>query len=46
VLERVLQFGTAVIQCDSCFIYVLEDNALVLRATNPHTDVVDRPQLR
>ena len=43
VLERVLQFVTAVIQCDSCFIYVLEENALVLRASkNPHVDVVDR----
>jgi len=47
VLERVLQFVTAVIQCDSCFIYVLEDNALVLRASkNPHTDVVDRLTMR
>ena len=37
VLERVLQFVTAVIQCDSCFIYVLEDNALVLRASKNRT---------
>jgi signal transduction protein with GAF and PtsI domain len=43
VLDRVVQFVTAVIQCDSCFIYVLEEDTLVLRASkNPHSDVVDR----
>jgi uroporphyrinogen-III synthase len=47
VLERVVQFVAAVIQCDSCFIYVLEDDALVLRASkNPHNDIVDRLTLR
>ena len=30
------------VSCDSCFIYVLEGNALVLRASkNPHPEVVD-----
>jgi uroporphyrinogen-III synthase len=42
VLERIVQFVTTVIPCDSCFIYVLEEEKLVLRASkNPHADVVD-----
>jgi signal transduction protein with GAF and PtsI domain len=47
VLGRVVNFVSTVVQCDSCFIYVLEDDALVLRASkNPHIDVVDRLKLR
>jgi len=43
VLTRVLDFVTAVIPCDSLFVYVLEDEKLVLRASkNPHADLVDR----
>ena len=43
VLERIVEFVTTVIPCDSCFIYVLEDQNLVIRASkNPHADVVDR----
>lgn len=42
VLERIVDFVTTVIPCDSCFIYVLEDDKLVLRASkNPHVDLVD-----
>jgi len=41
VLERIVEFVTTAIPCDSCFIYVLEDQNLVLRASkNPHADVV------
>jgi len=47
VLNRVLNFVSTVVQCDSCFIYVLESDQLVLRASkNPHSDVVDRLKLR
>ena len=47
VLGRVVTFVSTVVQCDSCFMYVLEDDALVLRASkNPHADVVDRLKLR
>ena len=47
VLSRVVDFASSVVQCDSCFIYVLEDDALVLRASKtPHPDVVDRLTLR
>ena len=43
VLNRIVDFASSLIQCDSCFIYLLEDNQLVLRASkNPHADVVDR----
>jgi uroporphyrinogen-III synthase len=42
VLDRIVDFANSVINCDSCFVYVLEDNQLVLRASkNPHSDVVD-----
>ncbi len=47
VLGRVVDFVTAVVQCDSCFVYVLDDEALVLRASkNPHPEAVDRLKLR
>ena len=47
VLGRVVTFVSTVVQCDSCFIYVLEDDSLVLRASkNPHADVLDRLKLR
>jgi signal transduction protein with GAF and PtsI domain len=47
VLDRVVNVVSAVVQCDSCFVYVLEDDALVLRASkNPHPDAVDRLKLR
>ena len=43
VLSRVLHFVSSVMQCDSCFIYVLEDDELVLRASkNPRPEAVDR----
>jgi uroporphyrinogen-III synthase len=42
VLDRIVDFACSVINCDSCFVYVLENNQLVLRASkNPHTDLVD-----
>jgi uroporphyrinogen-III synthase len=47
VLSRVVEFVASVVQCDSCFIYVLEEDDLVLRASKtPHPDVVDRLTLR
>jgi len=43
----VVDFVTMIIPCDSCFIYVLEEEKLVLRASkNPHADVVDRLGLK
>jgi signal transduction protein with GAF and PtsI domain len=47
VLARVVTFVSTVVQCDSCFIYVLDEDALVLRASkNPHPDAVGRLKLR
>ena len=43
VLRDVVEFVTAVVKCDSCMVYVLENDELVLRASkNPHPEVVDR----
>lgn len=47
VLSRVVDFASALVKCDSCLIYVLDEDELVLRASkNPHPDVVDRLKLR
>ena len=47
VLDRVVQFVSSVVKCDSCFVYVLEGDDLVLRASkNPHPEEVDRLKLR
>ena len=44
VLDRIVDFSCSVISCDSCFVYVLEDDKLVLRASkNPHSL---QPQLK
>ena len=43
VLERIVEFVSAVVRCDACLLYVLEGDELVLRASkNPHPDVVGR----
>jgi signal transduction protein with GAF and PtsI domain len=47
VLGRVVEFLSAVAKFDSCFVYVLEENDLVLRASkNPHAEIVDRLKLQ
>lgn len=47
VLALVVEFVSAVVKCDSCFIYALENDELVLRASkNPHPEAVDRLKLR
>jgi signal transduction protein with GAF and PtsI domain len=46
VLARVVDVASALVKCDSCFVYVLEDDELVLRASkNPHQEVIDRLKL-
>jgi uroporphyrinogen-III synthase len=43
VLGRIMDIVTTVVPCDSCFLYIVEQDKLVLRASkNPHADVVDR----
>jgi signal transduction protein with GAF and PtsI domain len=47
VLELIIALVVSEVACDSCFIYVLENDELVLRASkNPHPEVVDRLRLR
>jgi uroporphyrinogen-III synthase len=47
VLDEVVTFVTRVVKCDSCMVYVLEGEELVLRASkNPHTEVVDRLKMK
>src|SRR5580704_9184195 len=47
VLARVVDFVSTVVHCDSCFLYVMEDGGLTLRASkNPHPEVIDRIKLR
>jgi signal transduction protein with GAF and PtsI domain len=47
VLAQVVEFAADLVECDSVFIYVLEEDELVLRASkNPHQEIVDRLKLR
>jgi uroporphyrinogen-III synthase len=47
VLKTVVDLASAVLKCDSCFVYVLEAGELILRASkNPHTEALDRLTLR
>jgi uroporphyrinogen-III synthase len=47
VLGRVVEIISAVVETDSCFVYILEGDELVLRASkNPHAEAVDRLKLR
>src|ERR1700747_2535907 len=47
-LEQIIEFVSAVVKCDSCFVYLREEDELVLKASkNPHEDeVIDRLKLR
>ena len=47
VLNRVVHVMCGVVQCDSCLIYVLDGEQLVLRAAKePRADIVNRLKLR
>lgn len=47
VLNQIVNLIETLLSCDSCFVYVLEDNQLMLRASkNPHPDVIDHLGLR
>ena len=47
VLGRIVDFATSVVNSDSCFVYVLEGDELVLKASkNPHPAEVNRLKLR
>jgi len=43
VLQRIVDIACSVVRCDSCFVYVLENDRLVLRASkNSHDDLVGK----
>jgi signal transduction protein with GAF and PtsI domain len=47
VLARVVEFASVLVKCDSCLIYVLDGEELVLRASkNPHPEIVNRLKLK
>lgn len=47
VLTHVVEFVSATVPCDSCFVYLLEDEDLVLRASKtPHPEAVGRLRMR
>jgi uroporphyrinogen-III synthase len=47
VLKQVVEFASSVVKCDSCFVYILEGNELVLLASKkPHPGAVDRLKLK
>ena len=47
VLGLIVEFASTVVRCDSCFVYILEGEDLVLRASkSPHREVVDRLKIR
>lgn len=42
VLQRVVEFATAIVRCDACLIFVLQGEKLVMRASKiPHAELVD-----
>lgn len=47
VLNEVVNFATSVVTCDSCFVYLLEGDELVLRASkNSHPEAVGKLKLK
>lgn len=47
ILELVVDFASSAVNCDSCFVYILEDGNLILRASrNPHPDLLNNLKLR
>ncbi len=47
LLHEIVEFAAAVVTCDSCFVYVLEDEQLVMRASrNPHPEAVGKLTLK
>jgi len=46
LLKEVVEFATSVVRCDSCFVYILEGNELVLSASrNSHPEAIGRLKL-
>jgi signal transduction protein with GAF and PtsI domain len=47
VLSQVVECAVSLVKCDSCFVYVLEGQDLILRGSkNPHDDQIDKLKIR
>lgn len=47
ILAKIVEFASLVVRCDSCFIYVLEEDELILSASNnPRPDVLNQVRLK
>jgi uroporphyrinogen-III synthase len=47
VLREIIELATSVVKCDSCFVYVLEGDYLILRASrHSHPEALDRLKMR
>lgn len=47
VLSQVVECAVSLVKCDSCFVFVLDGQDLILRASkNPHADQIDKLKLR
>lgn len=47
ILDLVVGFASSAVNCDSCFVYILEDGDLILRASkNLHPELLNRLKLR
>jgi uroporphyrinogen-III synthase len=41
ILQRILEFIADLVRCDSCFVYILQDEQLILSASkNPHAELL------
>src|SRR5262252_9106367 len=46
VLDEIVQFVSEFVRSDSCLLYIVEDDGLVLRASkNPHAELLDQLKL-
>jgi FixJ family two-component response regulator len=47
VLHEVVEFVASVVECDSCMVYVMEGDELILRASkNPHPESIGRVKMQ
>lgn len=46
ILQRILQFISDLVRCDSCFVYIQQNDQLVLSASkNPHSDLLHKLEI-
>jgi uroporphyrinogen-III synthase len=45
-MQQILQFISDLVRCDSCFVYILQNDHLVLSASkNPHSELLNRLEI-